>query len=145
MPRSARFSYPVDLTSEDDGAVNVSFPDLPEAHTFGEDRADTLAHAVDCLEFALSFYVENGEAVPPPSPAKGRAVVVPGALIAAKIALHLAMTEAGITNVALGRRLGVAAPEIRRMRDFRHNTKIDRLEAALASLGWTIDLTFRAA
>ena len=145
MPRSARFSYPVDLTTEDDGAVNVAFPDLPEALTFGEDRVDALDQAVDCLEVALAFRIDDGLEIPPPSPAKGRVVVVPCALVAAKIALHLAMIEAGINNVTLGRRLGVGEPEIRRMRDLGHNTKIDRLEAALASLGWTIDLTFRAA
>lgn len=67
MPRSARFSYPVDLTTEDDGAVNASFPDLPEAHTFGEDRVDALAHAVDCLEVALAFRIDDGLEIPPPS------------------------------------------------------------------------------
>ncbi len=145
MPRTTRFSYPVDLTVENDGAVNVAFSDFPEALTFGEDREEALVQAVDCLEVALSYRLSSGEEIPTPSAAKGRAVVVPSTLVAAKIALHLAMSEAGISNVALGKRLGVGEPEIRRMRDLKHNTKIDRLEAALASLGWTIDPTFRAA
>ncbi len=75
MPRATRLGCPVDLTTEDDGAVNVAFPDLPEALTFGADREDALARAVDCLGVALSHRRANGIEIPTPSPAKGRAVV----------------------------------------------------------------------
>jgi antitoxin HicB len=32
--------YPVTLERDDNGTILVSFPDLPEAHTFGEDESD---------------------------------------------------------------------------------------------------------
>jgi len=34
----------------------VTFPDIPEAITFGENESEALKQAVDALETALSFY-----------------------------------------------------------------------------------------
>jgi hypothetical protein len=45
-----RFEYSVALEPERDGALTVTFPDLPEAITSGKDRADALDQAADCLE-----------------------------------------------------------------------------------------------
>ena len=42
------FDYPVILTP-DDGTVLVTFPDIPEAITFGTTDAEALAMAVDAL------------------------------------------------------------------------------------------------
>jgi antitoxin HicB len=53
------FDYPVNLTP-DDGTVLVTFPDVPEAITFGMDEDEALLQAVDALETALSFYVKLG-------------------------------------------------------------------------------------
>jgi antitoxin HicB len=41
-----RHAYPVQLDPEPDGsAVNLSFPDVPGALTFGQNEADALAAA----------------------------------------------------------------------------------------------------
>ena len=45
--------YPVTLTPDDNGIFLVTVPDLPEALTFGEDRDDALARAIDAIETAL--------------------------------------------------------------------------------------------
>jgi hypothetical protein len=42
------FDYPVILTP-DDGTVLVTFPDVPEAITFGADTDEALMYAVDAL------------------------------------------------------------------------------------------------
>ncbi len=57
--RGTMFDYPVNLTP-DDGTVLVTFPDVPEAITFGMDEDEALLQAVDALETALSFYVKLG-------------------------------------------------------------------------------------
>ena len=44
--------YPVRLEHHTNGTIRVEFRDVPEAHTFGEDRAEALKHAVDALESA---------------------------------------------------------------------------------------------
>jgi antitoxin HicB len=49
--------YPVNLI-EDYGKILVTFDDVPEDITFGEDRNHALKKAKDALESALSFYSE---------------------------------------------------------------------------------------
>jgi antitoxin HicB len=46
--------YPVILEPDTNDTIQVSFPDAPEAHTFGEDEGEALMHAVDALESASS-------------------------------------------------------------------------------------------
>ena len=38
--------YPLELKPDTNGTVLVSFPDFPEAHTFGDDRADMIGRQV---------------------------------------------------------------------------------------------------
>jgi antitoxin HicB len=77
--------------------------------------------------------------------ATGRPVVSAGALVSAKIALRLAMREAGVSNVELARRMGLVESEVRRMLDFKHATKIGRLGQALALLGRRVVITVEKA
>ena len=51
-----QYAYPCVLTPEEDG-VSVSFPDIPEALTCGDDRSDALVQASDALVTALCAYV----------------------------------------------------------------------------------------
>jgi antitoxin HicB len=57
------------------------------------------------------------------------------ALAAAKLALHDAMLEQGISNVELAGRLGLDEKAVRRLRDPLHRSHIDAVEAALRALG----------
>lgn len=70
--------YPVELTPdpESSGFV-VTFPDVPEAITQGEDRDEALLRAVDALETALEMYVDAKLDPPRPSKARRRPTVSP--------------------------------------------------------------------
>ena len=86
-----RFVYPVGLTPVTDGPPEehgflATFPDLPEANTWGDTREEALINAADCLEEALAGRIVERDVVPEPSPARGRPTVAPGGLIAAKAA-----------------------------------------------------------
>ena len=140
-----RFAYPVDLMDDMDGRVVATFPDLQGSSTDGADRAEALAEAADCLEECLAECIVDRRDIPPPSPAKGRPVVGPGALISAKAALYLSMREAKLTNVALAKRIGCHEGEVRRLLDPRHASKIGRLEEALAALGKRLVVELRGA
>src|SRR5947207_11059961 len=72
--------YPVILKRDTNGTMRVEFPDVPEAHTFGEDVDEALMQAVDALESALSLYIDARRDIPQPSPVKrrGKAVILPG-------------------------------------------------------------------
>src|SRR5208283_1840023 len=97
--------YPVQLAVDDTGAVSVSFPNVPEAHTFGEDESEALARAVDALETALSMYIDGCQAIPAPSRLKRRqkAVTLP-LLTEAKLALYEAMRSGRVGKAELARR-----------------------------------------
>jgi predicted RNase H-like HicB family nuclease len=66
-----QFIYPIQLTpDEKDGGFVVQFVDFPEAITQGEDMADALAAASDCLEEAVVNRIVMGLHIPKPSPQK---------------------------------------------------------------------------
>jgi antitoxin HicB len=50
--------YPVLLEPDSNGTVLVSFPDFPEAHTFGDDEHEALARAADLLHDVLADYID---------------------------------------------------------------------------------------
>lgn len=130
------FIYPATLRPEKRGGFTVQFPDLPEAITSGKDRADALLQAADCLEEAIAGRIADGLDVPVPTVKRGNHVhVTLRAPMAAKVALYLAIQEAGLSNSELGRKLGLDEKEIRRMLDPRHATRLLRIQMALDFLG----------
>ena len=133
-------NYPVILTP-DDGTVLVTFPDVPEAITFGADEGEALLQAVDALESALSVYVAERAPLPVPSKAKrGQHTVRPSALEGAKLGVYQAMTEQGIKKSELARRLGWHMPQVDRLFDLRHASRLDQIEAAARGLGKQLEL-----
>ena len=134
------FDYPVTLTP-DEGTVMVTFADVPEAITFGMDEDEALLQAVDALESALTFYIEDRKLLPTPSkPKKGQKTVRPSALECGKLGVYQAMTEQGIKKSELARRLGWHMPQIDRLFDLRHASKLDQIEAAASALGKHVKL-----
>lgn len=134
------FDYPVTLTP-DDGAVLVTFPDVPEAITFGADKDEALLYAVDALETALSMYVDARKPLPAVSKAKrGQKTVRPSALECAKLGVYKAMTEQGIKKAELARRLGWHMPQVDRLFDLRHASNLDQIEAAAKVLGRHVEV-----
>ena len=134
-----RYAYPVDLLEAPDG-VTVTCPDIPELVTDGTTRAEALERAADALATALSFYVDDSQPIPRPSPAHDRPAVSVTALEATKLALHDAMLASGISNVELGRRLALDEKSVRRLRDPLHRSHIGTVEAALRILGRRVEV-----
>jgi antitoxin HicB len=136
-------SYPATLLPEQDGhGYHVRFPDLPEALTGGSDLEDTLAEAADCLAEALAGRIARGDSIPKPSRVKrGQFAIGVPLPLAPKLALYLAMRERGLTNSALARQLSVSETVVRRMLNPRHDTRPDKLQAALAALGKRLVVT----
>jgi antitoxin HicB len=126
--------YRVKLVNDTNDTILVDFPDVPEAHTTGEDRDDALARASDALETAFLGYMEDRRPIPPPSAGRGPFVTVP-ALTEAKLELYGAMRAAKITKAELARRMNCHMPQIDRLLDLRHASRLDQLEAAFRALG----------
>lgn len=99
-----QYAYPCILTSERDG-VSVSFPDIPEALTCGNDRLDALQQATDALIAALYSYVQECEEIPEPSPVVGgQELITLPLIVAAKLVLYSAARKACTTYTVLTRR-----------------------------------------
>jgi antitoxin HicB len=61
------YRYPVRMLPDDNGTILVTFPDVPEAITFGENEQDALTRAAEALEAALSIYIDKNADIPRPS------------------------------------------------------------------------------
>lgn len=133
---------PVDLVLDTNGSLLVSFRDVPEAHTFGEDDAEALLRAVDALETALGFYTDAGRDLPrATNPKRGQHVVRPSALACIKLAIYQAMRDTGVKKSELARRLGWHMPQVDRLLDLNHASRLDQAEAALSSLGRRLEVS----
>lgn len=70
--------------TEREGGFTVTFADIPEAITEGDDMAEAREMAADALGIALLTYLETGR--PLPEPMVGGMMIAPGPEVAAKIA-----------------------------------------------------------
>lgn len=132
-----QFVYPATVTPDvQDGGFVVTFVDVPEAITQGDDLLEALHQAADCLDEAMAGRIRRHDPIPEPSPVQaGQYAVAVPALTAAKAALYVALRQTPLTQVELAARLRCDEKEVRRLLDPRHASKLSRLEAALALLG----------
>lgn len=135
-------SYPVVLTKDDNDTFLVTFPDVPEATSVGEDVESALLESVDGLEAALEFYFEDKRLIPMPSQAKkGQYLVDLPALTCAKVFLANEMLSQGVKKAELARRMDVHMPQIDRLLDLHHSSKIELVEKALGKLGRKLNVS----
>jgi antitoxin HicB len=126
--------YPIELTP-DGRFLMVTSPDIPELASQGEGEADALVMASDALRVALGTYFKRNLPVPPPSRVKrGQPFVELPASLAAKALLHNEMLRQRVRPSELARRLNVTKPEVTRLLDPLHTTKIDMIAAAASAL-----------
>ena len=133
--------YPVILERDDNDTVLVSFPDFPEAHTFGTDQADALSHALDALATAIDAYIKDRRDIPLPSAKITRHRVTMPALVEAKVRLYEVMRDARISKTELARRLDWHLPQVDRLLAMTHGSKLEQLEAAFRALGKRISVS----
>ena len=90
-----QFVYPATLTPDvQDGGFVVTFVDIPEAITQGDDVPEALHHAADCLEEAMAGRIRHRDDIPEPSPAQaGQYAVAVPAQTATKAALYVALRQ----------------------------------------------------
>lgn len=138
-------AWPAELARQEDGSIFVSFSDIPEALTEGENESQALAQARDCLIAALGGYIGARRDIPKPSAARGQPMIALPALAAAKIALYNAMRADGMGNTALATRLGISEGAVRRLLDLDHRSHIGQIEKALKALGQRLTVTTQAA
>ena len=131
--------YPVLLTTEGNKTL-ATFPDCPGCQTFAGPGEDILDLAQEALEGWLEVGLEDGEA-PPRHSAKVR--VPDGATLArvplnSKLAVALcvrwARQDAGMSQAALARKLGVSQQQAAKLEQPTANPTLDTLEKIAAAL-----------
>lgn len=133
--------YRIVLTPDDNGTQLVSVPDFPEAHTFGVDVADARARAREAVETVIAAYMKDRRPIPKPRPTKKADLTVTlPALVTAKIDLYHALRDSRMTKYALAKALGWHVPQVDRLFDVRHASKLDQIEAAAAALGKRVEV-----
>ncbi len=117
-----RYAYPCELTRERDGGFSVSFPNVPEALTCGDDQAEALAMAEDALAVALGAYVRAREDIPSPGP------VLPGQGV---VAVPLVASPGFELLVATRRHAAILEQTVAELPDIRGNQMHDLHTAVL--------------
>jgi antitoxin HicB len=133
-------AYAIEISPDDNGTLLVTCPDLPEVTTWAEDEADAVLRARDAIEEALAARIADREEIPVPAPALGRPVAALPALAELKIALYCAMRETGTRKADLARLLSAHGPQVDRLLDLRHASRLDQLETALAALNKRVEV-----
>jgi antitoxin HicB len=128
--------YAAKFVDDDNGTILVTFPDFPEAATFGDSEAEAKRHAVDALETAIEARITDHQDIPAPRPRRpGMHAIALPTRVALKVALYREMRARKMTKAKLARALGRHPPEIDRLFDIRHNSRLDLVDAAFAKLG----------
>ncbi len=134
-------AYPITLEDDDDTLL-VTSPDFPELTTFGEDREEAIARAVDALEEAIAARMHDRKDIP--SPSRGATYAVLPTLTSVKVMLYQGMRDQGVGKAELARRLGWHMPQVDRVLDVQHRSRLDMMDAALVAIGRQLHVTASA-
>lgn len=138
--------YPARMRADKGGGFVVTFRDIPEAITQGEDVEDSLRRALEALETAMEFYFDDRREVPMPSAAKrGERLVTLPVSASFKILLLNEMVRQDVRPAELAKRMHTSKQEVNRITTLRHATKADRIADALAALGKRLAVRVSAA
>ncbi|WP_439685117.1 HicB-like antitoxin of toxin-antitoxin system domain-containing protein [Cupriavidus oxalaticus] len=133
--------YPATFTPQEEGGYTVTFRDIPEAVSQGDDMPEATEWATDALATAMEFYFEDGRAVPMPSdPRPGEVLIDLPASVAAKVLLLNEMLAQRITQAELARRMHTRPQDIQRVVNLGHATKIDTIAAAFQAMGKHLEI-----
>lgn len=131
-------AYPLTL-HDDDGSVMVISPDFPELTTFGDDREEAVARAVDALEEAIAARMHSRLDIPLPS--RGLVYATLPTLTAVKLMLYQGMRDRKIGKAELARRLGWHLPQVDRVLNVQHSSRLEQMDAALGAIGLRLDVS----
>ena len=139
--------YPAVFEPAKEGGFVITFPDVYQAITQGDDEREGIDMAQDALITMFAHLIREGKPINPPSNPRGRKIrmIELPALVAIKMELYIAFQASGLRKTELARRLGIPKTNVDRLFDLRHHTRLDQLEAAFRALGKHISVEVREA
>ena len=101
------FVYPARIRPAEEGGWLIAYRDFPEGISQAGPRQDAIDIAEGCLQACIEGRLEDGMVVPPPSAQRAGEVLVAVPLeTATKAALFAAVSESGLSRVALAKAVG---------------------------------------
>jgi antitoxin HicB len=139
--------YPAVFEPIDGGKILVTFPDVDEALSQGDNEQDAIEMARDALITMFAYYIRRRMPIPAPSNRKGKKyhMIHLPALQSAKIELYQAFQSSGIRKTELARRMGILKTVVDRLFDLNHHSRMDQIEAAFRVLGKELAIEVRDA
>jgi antitoxin HicB len=124
------------------GGYVVTFRDIPEAITQGDDETEAMAMAEEVLISSIEFYLEKKRTIPAASKAQsGERLVSLPASVSAKVLLLNEMLAQNVGPSELARRMGTIPQNVNRLIDVRHTSKLESIEQAVGALGKRLELS----
>ncbi len=134
--------YAIKFEEDDNDTYLVTCPDLPEVVTFGETIEDAIGYAKGAIEEAIACRLAYFEDIPVPK-AKGDAKVYVSFQLALKVMLKWHLEQKKFTRHKLTIAMGKARPQIDRLFDPTHKSRIDQYEQAAEAMGGHIEVSIR--
>ncbi|WP_055139528.1 type II toxin-antitoxin system HicB family antitoxin [Burkholderia plantarii] len=127
-----------------EGGYVITFRDIPEAITQGDDEAEAREMAADALLTSMDFYFEGNRPVAMPSePLDGEVMIELPVSVSVKVLLLNEMLAQHVTPSELARRMNTSPQTVNRIMTLKHSTKIDTLADAFKVLGKRLDISVR--
>ena len=102
-----------------------------------------LVRAVDALGEAIAARIHDRRDIPMPSSVGEVQVLLP-TITAVKVILYQGMRDQNIGKAEFARRLGWHLPQVDRVLNVNHHSRLDRMDAALGAIGRRLEVTSMA-
>ncbi|WP_247175005.1 hypothetical protein [Escherichia coli] len=137
------FKYSASVTfDKDTEQFEISFRDFENLHSVAFNEDDIELEARDALTAMIGELIDSRIPIPEPSTAlEGEIVIHLPVLTCLKAALHNAMISTGTRKADLARKLNQKGPQIDRLLDVSHASKVETLEQALYLLGYEVSVS----
>lgn len=132
--------YPINVTPDTVGYM-ATCRDLPEFVAANDTIEGTLENAIEMLETTIGIYIDERRHVPAGSAAlEGEHLVAVPLSTTLKARLANELLDQGWRKADLARAMGVHPPQIDRLLDVNHKSKLAALESAFAALRRRIEV-----
>ena len=133
--------YPVVLEPQEGGGYFARFPDLGDTFTEGDTEEETLFNAAEVLTGMLALKLEDGDAIPLPTPGlAGAHYIAPAAKVQAALLVRFTRGERSLAELA--RALNTSWPSAKRLEDPTHWPSLKTLDKAATAMGKKLVLGF---
>ena len=128
--------------NEDTDEYEIRSRDFDSLHSVAFSEDDIELEARDAITMMIGELIDSRIPVPTPSATmEGELVIHLPVLTCLKATLHNAMINTGTRKADLARKLNQKGPQIDRLLDVSHSSKVETLEQALYLIGYEVSVS----